>query len=145
MIHARCRRGAAATEFALFLPILVASLGISVDLGWYLWRHSIILDAAREGCRVGADTVDSSTGSGPASEADIEDAATDHALAVLGVHDLSCGAGCTITSTWETDRSSGYELLTVRVEYPFHPLIGMFEGIQGPVVAQFTMFSAVQI
>lgn len=140
----RARRGAAMIEFALLLPVFIAILGITVDLGWFFWRHSIVLDAAREAARVGADTVDSSTGRGPASESDIENAAIRQGRAVLAAHGLACSGSCAVQADWETDRASGYELLTVHVEYPFHPILGMWPGMTGPVVAEFTVFTAVQ-
>lgn len=144
-LRRRSARGAATIEFALFLPVLVAVFSIIVDLGWFFWRHSVVLDAAREGCRVGSDTIDSSSSSRAAGEADIEYAALTHAESVLEAHGLRCEGDCSITATWGTDVGSGYELLTTRVEYPFQPLFGMWPGMQGPVVAQFTMFTAVQI
>jgi Flp pilus assembly protein TadG len=140
----RGRRGGAAIEFALFLPILCCVLGVITDLGWYFWRHNIILDAAREGARVGADTTDSPTLDAPASEAEIEAAAVSQARAVLTTHGLVCSTGCVVTSEFTSDAVTHYELIIVRVEYPFTPLIGMWPGMDGDVTAEFTMFTAVQ-
>jgi len=126
------------------LPVVVAVLSIIVDLGWFFWRHSIVLDAAREGCRVGSDVIHASGSSSAASESDIEGAAVTHAEAVLQAHGLTCDADCELTAAWDTDPGTGYELLTMRVVYPFHAIIGLWPGMAGPVTAQFTMFTAVQ-
>lgn len=139
------RRGSASVEFALLLPVAVSILTITSDVGWYLWRHAGVLEAAREGSRVGADVVDSATSAGAATELDITEAARTHALAVLQAQGLECGAGCEVTATWDTDVTSGYELLTTRVQYPYHPFVGVWAGLEGPVSAEFTVMTATQL
>lgn len=49
----RTDRGAAAVEFAIVLPVLVAILCGTVDWGYYFFTRSVVVNASREGARVG--------------------------------------------------------------------------------------------
>lgn len=50
------RRGSAAIEFALVLPVLlVCVLGV-LDYGWYFYNEMLVLSAVKEGTRYGAAT-----------------------------------------------------------------------------------------
>lgn len=46
-------RGAAAVEFAIVLPVLVAILCGTIDWGYYFFTRSVLVNASREGARVG--------------------------------------------------------------------------------------------
>ena len=46
-------RGVAAVEFAIVLPVLVAILFGTIDWGYYFFTREIVVNAAREGARVG--------------------------------------------------------------------------------------------
>lgn len=48
----RSERGAAAVEFALVVPILIALVFGTVDFGWAVNRYAAVGNAAREGARV---------------------------------------------------------------------------------------------
>lgn len=46
-------RGAAAVEFAILLPVLVAIVFGTIDWGSYFFQREIVVNASREGARVG--------------------------------------------------------------------------------------------
>lgn len=47
-------RGAAAVEFAIVLPVLIAILCGTIDWGYYFFTREILVNAAREGARAGS-------------------------------------------------------------------------------------------
>jgi Flp pilus assembly protein TadG len=49
----RQARGAAAIEFALVLPLLLALVLGAIDWGYYFFVEQVVVNAAREGARVG--------------------------------------------------------------------------------------------
>jgi Flp pilus assembly protein TadG len=49
----RTERGAAAVEFAIVLPVLIALLCGTIDWGYYFFTRSIVVNASREGARTG--------------------------------------------------------------------------------------------
>lgn len=50
----RAARGAAAVEFALVLPFLVALCLGAIEWGFYFFQREIVVNAAREGARAGS-------------------------------------------------------------------------------------------
>jgi Flp pilus assembly protein TadG len=46
-------RGAAAVEFAIVLPVLIGIVFGTIDWGYYFFTREIVVNAAREGARVG--------------------------------------------------------------------------------------------
>jgi len=46
-----CQKGAAAVEFAIFLPILVLLMGGIIEFGLVLYNQQVITNASREGAR----------------------------------------------------------------------------------------------
>lgn len=62
------RRGSSAIEFALTLPILVLLLCSVMEWGWYFMQQMSVMDAVREGTRVGAATAQDDDPAGIASE-----------------------------------------------------------------------------
>lgn len=49
----RGQRGAAVVEFAIVLPVLLAILCGTIDWGFYFFTREIVVNASREGARVG--------------------------------------------------------------------------------------------
>ncbi len=49
----RFERGAAAVEFAFVLPLLVVIVCATIDWGYYFFTREIVVNASREGARVG--------------------------------------------------------------------------------------------
>jgi Flp pilus assembly protein TadG len=50
----RARRGAAAIEFALVLPVLFALLTATFDYGWFYLREGLVTSVLREAVRAGS-------------------------------------------------------------------------------------------
>jgi Flp pilus assembly protein TadG len=104
------RRGAAAVEFGLILPVLLAILLGILDWGWVFFNQLTINNAAREGARRGAVQNDSSTASSTAQST---------ASSYITGSGLS---GATVTVTGPSDASP---VVTVNVAMnPFTPLVG---------------------
>jgi Flp pilus assembly protein TadG len=59
--------GAAALEFAIVLPVLLTLLCGTIDWGYYFYSREIVVNASREGARVG--TLQFAVGVDPATEA----------------------------------------------------------------------------
>jgi Flp pilus assembly protein TadG len=64
----RGERGAAAVEFAIVLPVLIAILCGTIDWGYYFFTREIVVNASREGARVG--TLQFAEGTEPTEEAE---------------------------------------------------------------------------
>jgi Flp pilus assembly protein TadG len=109
------RRGAAAVEFALTAPLLLLILSAVLDYGWYLSRLTSVLQAVREGTRIGSRT---DQASGPEAAAV---AATEATLTTLGV---PCETvTCDVTATMGV--LADMDTITVEAEVEFLPLMGI--------------------
>ena len=138
----RYRTGAALIEFALWLVPIVTLLGGVIEVSRMLSLEHQVSRAARDAARVGAMVMTDPATGGPATEAVIEQAAIDHGVNVLTDSGLACAAGCSVTATWFLTQTNHY-LLTVKVEYPFSPIFGLFD-FGKPVVREFTMMTQFQ-
>lgn len=119
MAH-RSRRGAAATEFGLWLPILAVLISGVLDISWMMSRYHNVVRAARDGARVGASIIEPDD---TVPGAIITVAAEEHAKAILDGVGMTCGAGCTVEATLVNLPGSAIEVVVV---YPFEPLLGIF-------------------
>ena len=109
------RRGNAAVEFALTLPLLLAIVSAILDYGWYLTQSGNVMHAVREGVRMGA-TIPQDDG--PEAEAVDQ---TESALRGLGI---ACdGGGCQVEAQLGT--VGGLDSITVDAEIAFSPLLGI--------------------
>jgi Flp pilus assembly protein TadG len=113
------RRGAAAVELALVLPLLGLLLLGAVDFARLFYHYSIITNAARSGALYASDPVAAAESPYPS----IKDAALAEAT------DLSPAP--TVTSTSGTD-ADGNPYTDVTVTYTFSTLIN-YPGIPNPV------------
>lgn len=107
------RRGSAALEFALCLPVLVTLVTALCDYGWYLGRKLEILDATRDAVRVGV--------SGASSPIPATTARLATALEWVGVP----RGTAVVTATTRVDTTLDATLLTVTVSVPFTPPFGL--------------------
>lgn len=139
----RGRRGAAAVEFALWMPILLVLFAGVVDLSRYMSSQQGLTRAARDGARYGITVVKSPTGTTQATPAQIEAEGEKQALYVLEESGMPCTTGCTINGTVFVT-ASGRRMLTVAVSRPFTPLMGMIPQIAGDQTASFTMMTQLQ-
>lgn len=132
------RRGAAAIEFALALPILVVVFAGVVDLAAYVSTAHRVMRAARDGARTGAGTLEGASPTG----SEIEAAAVAQARTLLRETSLPDADAATITATW--DYSCTWACVLVEVDYPYEPLVGMIPGLDDGIQARFTMLTQQQ-
>ncbi|MBN1336270.1 MAG: pilus assembly protein [Deltaproteobacteria bacterium] len=109
------RRGSVAVEFGLTLPILAVILCGVLDYGWYFLTQTAVLNAVKDGVRLG---VAAPYGVDPVPIA--QDAAVD----ILEASNLDCGTGCSATAAHRTD-AAGYEVLTLSLVRPFTAPAGL--------------------
>ena len=114
-VRSRGRRGVAAIEFALTLPIYLTIVFAVVELALVLRQQLRVAHAAADGALAGAMIVESGTPTG----ATIETVAEDHALRVLQAEGV-CLSGCTVTATWAL--ASGARWVDVEITAPYTPL-----------------------
>lgn len=111
----RLRRGVAAMEFALTLPVfLFVVLGVA-DLSYFITSLYDVQRAARDGARVGSVTLEGGTPTGAVINAE----AIAQAKQVLLASGKPCGEGCSVTSTWVL--VEGFRYVQVNVTYPHRP------------------------
>lgn len=137
-IQRKKRRGAAAIEFGFWLlPLAILVSGI-VDLGWYMSRYHMVQRAAMDGVRFGVrfghdeDLTMMAQGSKQAA------AANKRAQQLLDDYGL---AGSPAAS-FQID--SPYDMLSMRVQVPFVPLVGIVP-MPGQITADFEMMSERQV
>jgi len=123
----RSRRGQAAAEFALLLPLLVILLAGGIDVSRGFYARIELTNAVREGARYGA--------SHPSDESGIRQAVTDE-LANTSLQNLSA-SDISISTPNGTDSE---DPITVSVTTEFHPFMGAVLGISSiPLSASATM------
>jgi Flp pilus assembly protein TadG len=108
-------RGAAAVEFAILLPVLVAILLGTIDWGYYFFTREIVVNASREGARTGTLQV-----AGVDAEAEAKKAAQTYL-------DNTLKNASTATISTGTEARAGCQVLTsscVRIEYPAGSVTG---------------------
>jgi len=113
------RRGAAAVEFGLILPVLLVIIFGIFDFAWVFHQHGIVTRALRDGCRAGA--VVPITGN-PVTTAT---AAIEAELASAG---FACGGTCSPTVTVEAVTGSSLEVLECTLAVPVLALSGLTVG-----------------
>lgn len=109
----RRRRGAAAIEFALTLPILLTLAAGVADYGVYLTQAMNVQDAVREAGRAGV-----AAGTSAATTATTR---VNQSLTWDGIS--TTGGTVSATRTYNTTLG-GYQLL-IYVDLPFHPVVGL--------------------
>ena len=105
-------RGAAAVEFAIVLPVLLGILCGTIDWGFYFFTREIVVNASREGARVG--TLQFAAGVSPTEQAKI--AARNYLAASLDPTKVSV---TTITTDVNANLSAcPAQSSCVRISYP---------------------------
>lgn len=119
------RRGIASLEFVLILPVLLVLLFGVIEYGWMLAKQGELVNATREGARVGART--------DSTPADIQDT-VDTRLAQAGI------TGYTTNITPGSERG---DIVTVSVSVPYSgglELTGLsFIPVPGQLSAEVSM------
>lgn len=116
----RQRRGGAAIEFALWLPVLAILLSGIIDIAWMVSRYHNVVRAARDGARVGAAIIEPDTETPGAL---VLEASRAHAEVILDGVGMPCDVGRAVTSELVEIPGSAVE---VRVNYPYRPALGLF-------------------
>lgn len=117
----RDRRGAAAIEFGLWMPVLTALLTGIIDVSWYLSRYHNVVRAARDGARFAVSIVeDNNTLKG----SEIESEAVEHSVFLLNGVGMPCADGCLVAGDYDPS-PGGNAFIEVSVTYPYQPLIGL--------------------
>lgn len=129
-------RGIAATEFALWLPILVLLVAGVIDWGAYMNTRAGVTRAVIDGARVGASKFESDTDAAGSISAP---AATARATEVLTNLGLPCTTGCVVSAQFcprdtagpcDATTSGGVtqnppvDSLLVSIRYDFVPWFG---------------------
>jgi Flp pilus assembly protein TadG len=119
MMHMRAnaslrRRGGAAIEFALILPVLLVLIFGVVEYAWLFFEQTNLVSAVREGARYGV-TLDQTGSPSPTSGAQSRTSTV-----LTGTYNMS---GATITAT--QSGASPSEVLNVTASFPYTPLIGL--------------------
>ncbi|MFT7520000.1 MAG: Flp pilus assembly protein TadG [Kiritimatiellia bacterium] len=133
----RRRRGAAAIEFAMWIPVLAVLFSGIVDVSWMMSRQHNVVRAARDGARVGAVIIEDGA---VTPGTDITRVAEEHAVSILNGVGMTCDGGCKVTATYVT---SPRAMVTVHVEYDFVPLMGLIP-LSTTLTTSFTMMAQQQ-
>lgn len=149
------RRGAAAVEFALWMPLMLTLFAGVVDLSLYMNTTHTVVRAAREAARHASSTTFSqltNTSSTTAIDAEIEASCEAHGLKVLEDSGHSCPSGCTVSCNWSTDATSATaglsidpEVIVVTVEEPYASVFNLLPFLSNAnAAASFTMITVIQ-
>lgn len=124
------RRGSAAIEFAIWLPVVLMFVATVVDYGFYMTRRVAVARATMEGARYGAavfepDSVPEGT--------DVEPAARDRASEMLTDMGIACPVvpSCAINTTYcQSDASAAcnnppFDAIQVEIDYTYTPIFGL--------------------
>jgi len=123
------RRGVAATEFALTLPIFLLLVGGIVDVSWLIITKTSLVQAARDGVRraVPLPLLDDPTAM-----------AESHAEHVLGDLGVLCDDSVSCEIEANVHESGGLYMLTLSITRDYDPLIGLVE-LDSRLDSSFTM------
>lgn len=124
----RRSRGAAAVEFAIWMPILAMLVSAVVDWGWYMTRRVSVARATMDGARIAAALYEPTTVV-PGSV--LKPAAEQRAKDVLNGMGMSCTASvCTTKATYCAVGAGGvcnnppFNALVLEVTYQYTPFFG---------------------
>ena len=113
------KKGAAAVEFALILPMFLTLLFCTLDYGWMFFQQLAITSAAREGARAGALAAENST------DTQVRALVSASVNAYLTANTIPLGD---VTTTTAIAVASGSTPATVSVNVllRFRPIVGVF-------------------
>lgn len=132
------RRGAAAIEFVMWLPILAVLISGLVDIGWYMSTYHRVQRVAQDGARVGVRQAASET---VANQGTLQ---MSQSLARANAVLPTVGLSGTVTTTYiQNSGTCPFDRLRVRVTVPFTPLIGLVP-LPTTIVSEFNMASEIQ-
>jgi len=140
MHRTESRRGIAATEFALWLPIMLALIAGVIDWGAYMNARSAVTRAAIDGARVGASKFEATTDAPGSISGPVAKTRAKNILDGLGFScDTTPGNGCAISTKFCHRNTTGpcdivdsggvavsppVDSLQVAIRYDFDPWFG---------------------
>lgn len=107
------RRGGAAVEFGILLPVLAALLGGTTEFGWFFSRQLAVIQAARDGALAGSLT-EATEDPESAAEARAREALTQAAF------DPASGTINAVVAS-----SAAGNVVTLSITVPHAPLMGL--------------------
>jgi hypothetical protein len=124
----RSRRGSAAIEFAIWLPVLLMFVSTIIDYGFYMTQRVAVARATMEGARGGAAIFEPDT---IAPGTNIIPAAKSRSGLILSQTGIACpSASCVINVSYCPSGSATcgfppFDAVQVEIVYQFRPLIGL--------------------
>ncbi|MEQ1565111.1 MAG: TadE/TadG family type IV pilus assembly protein [Myxococcota bacterium] len=127
MSNGRGRRGSAAMEFAIWLPIMTFMVSAVVDYGYYMTRRVSVARSAMEGARLGA-AVYEPTAMAPGT--DIQPKAKARAEDMMTSMGIPCAGSCVVATYCPDEAGSAcgdppFDAVEVDITYPFTPIFGI--------------------
>jgi Flp pilus assembly protein TadG len=113
------KKGVAAVEFAMILPMFLTILFCTMDYGWLFFQQLAITSAAREGARAGALAASGSTST------EISTKATSAVETFLTANNLDTTLA-TVSTNVNASTNNSPETVSVTVSFTFEPLVGVF-------------------
>lgn len=110
------RRGAAAVEFVITVPLLILLLFGGLELSLLLERTGAVEAAALVGAQAGAAVREAPPATGTLIEAE----AVARAEEALVAHGILCDSGCSVTASWES--VDGWWMVRVTIQAPYSQL-----------------------
>ena len=135
----RSRRASAATEFAIWLPLVMVMISGVIDFSWYMSRYHNVVRIARDAARTGAATYEHPIDDAPGSR--VVPAAQAHALEAFVIMNMGCEEpDCNVDVTYREDPMKHIE---VAITYRFEPLMGLYK-FDGVLFSRFVMLHEFQ-
>ena len=117
------RRGNAALEFALILPVFIALVFGGIDYSWLLLQKMSLQDSVSAGCKAGSmSMMDIYTDPYAEAEGHITRALEASPL-------LACGDGCVVLAVDSILTTPSLPWIDCRVTLPYRPLTGIVPGL----------------
>ena len=114
----RHRRGATAVEFALTIPIPILFLLGVVEYGTAISQREALVNVARDAANSAVSVVRESAG----DTEGVVSRGNARAEALLETYGVSCGSGCTVSTTVA---SQTLDVVTVQVVAPYAPMFSL--------------------
>lgn len=132
------RRGTAAMEFALCLPVTMLVFGSVVDGGRVMSVNHSLARAARDGARIGSMVMEPPPATGHTIRAEAR-AAAERSLLAAG----HAPGEYFVTASWDRD-ADDIAWIRVTVTSDFQPIFRGLSPFQGPVTHEFFMITQEQ-
>jgi Flp pilus assembly protein TadG len=127
----RRSRGQAVVEFALILPLFLLLLAGMVDFGMALYDYMAIVNAARDGARVGASACGTATP--PCSSKIVSHAAPSGGLLSAANLTIACTTPVGASTGCDTGAAKGGGSVTVTARYTYQMIWPLAFGTQIPM------------